>query len=360
VRKRREKRLIYQNVVCMALIAVLVLSSFAFTVDPNMASDSELLDADSILIQHGLPLEILPTLTLKEKLEWASAILEDPDSVSITNTFMETDNLAEIELFLETPEEDLIEMGAEPDAIARTKASLDEIEQKPEELLAQELDISITEAKYLKKAIEKGKSKRRNNGESRNKESNRKKDMSVNASAPIAASKLSYSQIVGKVTTPGVTQLRYMVTMSYNWITPYFVRLYSDKICLAWGGGFVSEVIMAEARYHIQSTEWSWMPGINTLAGSRNMSVFRPVANAGIEFTFPQTISFWSITSTKTGSASVRLTKDNKFNNNEVEVLSQYLHRTLNWGVTISWTAPGFTPGGAWNESAQRRTKVRD
>ncbi len=83
-----------------------------------------------------------------------------------------------------TSDEDLIAMGADPDAIKTAREEIDDLSKKTEEQIAEDNDISLTETKYFKKSIKKGQSRRKNKNDNNKKISN-----PVTASGSISTSK---------------------------------------------------------------------------------------------------------------------------------------------------------------------------
>ncbi len=108
------------------------------------------------LFKKGYFLKNIEVFPETEKKELASALNKDPNTVDIKTSVLETDNLAEIESFMSATDEELISMGANPSKIETTRRELEDLYTKNTEQLAKEKNISATEAKFFKKAIEKG------------------------------------------------------------------------------------------------------------------------------------------------------------------------------------------------------------
>ncbi|MDE5974755.1 MAG: hypothetical protein K2G73_08820 [Eubacterium sp.] len=327
-----------------ALLIVISGNSFAFAAD-----NIQLTNDDMLLVNYGYPEESIDALSLEQRKELVKALNDNPDNVKIETSVLELDNLAEIESFMGTSDDVLVEMGADLSAIISNRYELNEISKQTDVEIAAERDISLTEAKYLKKSIEKGRSED-------NSYDCKDKDNAITASGSISSSKLTYTQLYSNKSTS--TAPSYNVTLTYNWISPYTLTIFTDEIVTAWGGNLNSSNISAKASYYYdRGTKWDTY-------FKQNAMTINETVNKGIEFKFPQSIAGLSTqVRTKTGSATFNIYQT-KMQGYDTKILSQYCHRVLSVGsasIGISASGPsvGISVGGAWDTSPQRSTTIR-
>lgn len=337
----------------ISILVAIICSLVVFISGSNIifaADNSQLLSNDLILIENGFPKENIGALSEEHKRELVKYLNDNPNNVDIQTSVLEIDNLMEIESFMGFSDEELIGMGANSYDIASAREELYKISKQTEEQIAKEKNISLTEAKYLKRAIVKGKNK---DGKDVYKENN-----SINASGSISASKLTYSQAYANHST--ATAPSYWVVLTYTWNSPYTLTIFTDEVVAAWGGNLNTKNVSGYASYYNENGS-NW--------GSYNqqkLMTTSETANAGIEFKFAQSVSLPSATSnrikTKTGSIGFELYQTKK-QGYDTKLLSQYCHRVISIGnASIGISAKGATVsisiGGAWDSSPQKSSII--
>jgi len=318
------------------------------------ASQDEI-NEEQVLLDYGVSEKIIESLSELEKQEFAEELLmENPDFVDVQSSVLEIDNLAEIEEFMSQSDEDWIEVGADPEAVATTREDLNELYDMTDEELSKEKDISMTEARFLRKAVEKGK-------ENRKKQNVPRKEMKnpVTASGSISSSKLTYTQSVSGSSTGAPS---YKVNLSYNWNSEYVISIFSDKIIAEWGGSLTTKGFSTAAHYYTGGIGKKLGKWFAQKSMSRTES-----PNRNIQFTFPQSVKTPSIhmadAKTDNGKASFtlyqtkRAGKDTKF-------VSRFGHRIISVksaGISFSsgGVSGGLSFGGAWDQTPQKVTTIK-
>ncbi|MFT3952291.1 MAG: hypothetical protein QM689_10190 [Oscillospiraceae bacterium] len=334
-------------------IVTLLMFSFATTA---FATEDALDASEDILVENGLPEENLDNLSDSVKEGLIEQMTNDPDSVDIVSTVSDVDNLSEIENFLASSDEDLISMGANPSAITSSRKDLEVLSQKTDEQIAAEKGVSITEARYLLKAIKKG-NERSKSGIIKSKNTNNV----VTASGSISSSEMKYSQIISDYSTN--SQPYYGVILTYTWNSVYALAAFDDVIVSAWGGNLNTKSIVSLVDYH----RWNYLSFTWSKFYKSTETSVEETPNAGIEFKFPQSLSAPSIFSespkTKCGTVAFRLYQT-KRQGYDTKVISTYCHRVISVssasiGIDSSGAASvSLSIGGAWDKTSQKSTTI--
>ncbi len=310
-------------------------------------------DLKKALFKKGYSLENIEVFPETEKKELASALNKDPNAVDIKTSVLETDNLAEIESFMSATDEELISMGANPSKIETTRRELEDLYTKNTEQLAKEKNISVTEAKFFKKAIEKGLNAKHQN--------KNRKDIKnpVTASGSISSSTLTYTQAVTNKSS--TTKPEYSVSIQYVWKSVYALAVFNDKIVAAWGGGLNTKNISGRASY----CDWGPINGWATFNKYQYMTK-KETPQAGIEFTFPQSVypaaGKSNMSKTKAGYACFTLYQTKKQGYSS-KIVSNYCHRVISVssasiGINASGPSVSLSIGKAWDTSPQRASTI--
>lgn len=121
----------------MSLLVVFALI-FSFATVSVYAADEATVDSEAILVENGFSEDNIDALSETVKEELVQALEENPDAVDIKTTVLEIDNLAEVESFLSYTDQELIDMGADPDAVIAARRELEEESNKTEAQIAEE------------------------------------------------------------------------------------------------------------------------------------------------------------------------------------------------------------------------------
>lgn len=335
----------------MSLLVVFALI-FSFATVSVYAADEATVDSEAILVENGFSEDNIDALSETVKEELVQALEENPDAVDIKTTVLEIDNLAEVESFLSYTDQELIDMGADPDAVIAARRELEEESNKTEAQIAEAKNVSLAEAKYFKKAIDKGHSNYKNKSYK-----SKKSENPVTASGSISTTKLTYTQSVTNQSTS--TQPKYKVNFAYTWKTVYDLAVFTDEIVAGWGGNLNTQSISSTSSYYDWGSSWG------SFYKSQAMSKVE-TPNAGIEFKFPQALAYCNLWNnrpkTKTGSATFTLYQTKK-QGYDTKVISVYCHRVISLssasiGFSKSGPSIGLSIGGAWDQSPQKATTI--
>ncbi len=333
------------NILAILMGLALILSSGTITAFANEIKSND----NKILIENGFPSEHIDVLSTNQKQELVDELKNNPTNVTITTSILEVDNLVEVENFLKCTDEELVNMGMDLDSVIETRKELNGLNKKSPEQISKEKNVSLAEATYYKKAIEKGLSGEIN-------QTYKETTNPVTASGSISSSKLSYSQTV---TRKSPELPNYSVFLSYTWASPFTVIGFNDEIVVAWGGGLNTKNESGSSRYYNCGTSWGSYYETNDMTKK-----YTP--NAGLEFIFPQsvttpqTISNGSRALAKTGGASFILYQTKK-EGKETKIISHYCHRVIKVGTSIGIsTSPSLSIniGSAWDKTNQASNNI--
>lgn len=243
-------------------------------------------------------------------------------------------------------------MGGDLESIVNTRKELIASTNKSVEQISQEKDVSLTEAKYYKKAIEKGLSDVTN-------ETYKKTNNLVTASGSISTSKLKYEQKV----TPKSTKLpNYQVKLSFIWDSPFTLIRFTDEVVVAWGGGLNTKNETYLVNYYNCGSKWTTKYKTNKMSK-------KTTPNTGIEFSFPQAVATpQTITNNthalaKSGEIEFVLYQTKK-EGKDTKIVSRYCHRVISVGsasIGISASGPNvsISIGGAWDTSPEKDNIIK-
>lgn len=337
-----------KKTVCVVL-ALIMIFSLSITA---LASEDTLSEYIPILVAYGYTEETAEALPADIQERLAKKLLEDPDSVDIATLTLETDLLSEIEAFFLFSEEELIDMGADPDAVKRTKVELLSYYSMSNSELAKTLGIDTVEAALIKEAICSGQIHAGN-------KDYRNKKTGVSASGSITTSEMTYTQTAENNSTP--TAPSYDVSITYAWKEVYSLAVFDDKIVAAWGGGLNSKNISSCARYY----NWSTVGGsFGSYYTYKTMNKTETVQSA-LEFEFPQSVNNPNVINmpkTKSGYVNFTLYQTQK-QGYDTKVLSNYCHKVISVGggsisVDVSGPSVGLEIGYGYDTNVQYESTI--
>ncbi|WP_339195870.1 hypothetical protein MKY27_13985 [Solibacillus sp. FSL R5-0449] len=319
-----------------SLVAALVLSVSL----PVGAANVSIENVNNTLVEKGLDKSIVELMPISEKDEIYKALIENPDNVQITHSFMNVDNLAQIEYFTNTDDQELLKTGITNEDIKSIRKSLKKLEDFTFDELNKKKEISNFEYKLLQKALTKNPNYK-----------NQKvpKNNEVTSSGQISSSKLAFDMVV---TNKTASYPLYSVYMYYNWSSPYFTDIFNDKIGVVWSGDFNTQKITTNADYYKASYELSKYYDKH---GSYNLEVSQ-TPNTGIVFSTPQSKSVGTAQN-KFGTMNFEIYKNSKSNESK-KIVSQYAHAiTAIGGVSLS-IPPSVDIGVGYDSSPQRAANI--
>lgn len=317
----------------LKISSTIIASILMLSVCSNSMAANPYNDHISIMRQYGYTSETAAALPVEDQQEVVDELLKNPGKVDICTMTLEVDTLSEIESFFSYTDEEMIAMGADASKLEETREELEALNDMSDKELAEELKITTTESKLFHRAVQKGKNnKKRGNYHG--------KKSGVNASGSITSSEMSYTQNVTDNSTS--TKPNYSVKLSYTWKQVYWLACFNDTIVAAWGGGLNTKGISSSAKYN----KYFIVGGsFGSYVMSESMSK-EQVAQAGIKFTFPQSIQVVpnndeSVLKTEKGYAKFTLYQTKK-QGYDTKLLSNYCHKVISLaGATIGINATG-------------------
>lgn len=326
----------------LSVVFILGLTSSLLANTTFAKDNNELSDVDQLLEQSGFDSETLVGMSYKDKKDIADAIRKDPDSVEISNTILNVDNLSTFEYFTNTEENELVKDGFNDDEIKEIKRKLNFIDSLSEGEMEKQYSLSSSEYKMIKQSLKK------NPNYKPKKDFGEKK---VTTSGNIATTKMSFS--MSKVNKSTTTAPSYNMTVTYNWLSPYFMDIFSDNIGVSWGGGLNSKNISSTANYY----SGNWYTGKYSTFKYNTSWSKQETPNKGIVFSTPQSRAV-ATQQNKTGTIKFTLYQT-KFKGYDTKVLAQFAHKTLAVNnITISGS-PSITIGTGFDKSAQKSSTIR-
>lgn len=310
---------------------------FAADAAPIQATEQ---NADSILLAHGFNEDDVDLIEMDKKIEIASALLINPDLVQKSASVSEIDELTDIERFVNTSEETLLESGMKQEDIDSANNLIQNWKASSDEELMERYDRDQVEIKMLRMACEPT-------------EDYTDKEVTstpVTSSGSISSSKLYFSTTATKQKFCG--RVRYRVVNTFKWKSLPFVDFLTDEIVNAWGGSMWTSNYSSKLVYAYGDIN---VPGVKTKTYTAHYEE-GPI-NAGFRFWTHQAqgdlITGLNYHQLWKGSASLLLTTNGNCKNKDTKILAQYGHHTIGWsGVSIS-KSPSISFGTGWDYSDQ-------
>jgi hypothetical protein len=251
---------------------------------------------------------------------------------------MIVDNLEQIENFMAASDEELIEMGADVDQIEPERKKLEAWYSKTNEELASILEIDVTESKYVRKSIERGKERAANNIQS---DKSEKSGQLVTASGNLSRAMLSFSWSLTD-TSYYLFPVEYRINISYNWNGYYQNNTFTDRIMVGWSHGLVPNGASGIAQYWNVDTGWITQPRFLNWYDNRTMTHGSTSAAGGYQFNIPQQISNNNALKpnprNKQGSTTLRIAQRSK-QNMDAQIIAKYYHKVIAVN-SVSFTIP--------------------
>lgn len=332
------------------LLTVMGVTNFySITANADTLDDYKL----NLLVQHGYTVGTAEALPEEAKNEIYESLLNNPNSVDITTTFLEVDALSEIEAFLSHTDEELIDIGLDQSDIDENNAQINTMINMTDKELKENYKYNDVEIKLLKKSVENGKKIRNNEIKVPS-----KNDTSVNASGTIAASKLAFTQNVTD-NTPGKAP-NYRVQNSFDWATPTLIGGLSDSVVIAWGGGLNLDTnsALGNSKYYVPNgagTAWS----VENPNPTKTIPMtYVQKIQEGITYTFKQN----DTGKVRNGYASTTIYQT-KYQGYDTNVVSIYAHKTISVGanitISVSNTNASITPNFAYDSTPQKSKAIK-
>ncbi len=320
-----------KKLICVILSFILSLS---FIMPANASSSSEYLD--ELLIDAGLPEMAMDMLNIEEKEMYYEMYLENGQQFEVPVSYLETDNLETLNMISTMTFDDLVETGADPQAIEESFKIVERIKNSSIKDLIKFFGISNFEAELIKKATELQKS--------------RTKKADVTSAGTISSSKLGVSIL--PLVSLSSSNPKYQGIVIFSWTTPPLTALYNDSLYLAWNGNMVfSPINSSTSRTYVEYRS------VNTLVssyGSQSKTITPEYveisANSSGQYYFGAAYPRSSSTNDWAnrvygGRMTFQIYQTSTKKGTTGTIIANYLHRTLSSsvnasinGVTISYS----------------------
>ncbi|WP_088840626.1 hypothetical protein [Listeria sp. ILCC797] len=323
------------SAILLTIIVSLGMSNTVYATSPDSSN------AKQILINFGYNPDVVDSLEETEINNYASTILENPDSIEIENGNVTTDNIEFIEEFLTTPEADLMASGIDETEIEEVHNELEELKEMSKE----ELHVSNVEYAVLQEAL---------NSTPDNAPDEIAAEDTVTSSGAISTSTMSFSLTVVNKSTK--TQPIYDVSNSFTWKKSFLMFGNSDKIGMAWSGNLNNRYNSSNLTYSIRDARTGgWFN--NTLKKQTASTTTNP--NKGLIFSFSQSKnksgSFWRV---KSGTVKTQLFQTKKKGVSQ-KLATQYAHAKAGAsGISISTGGVGVNIGTKYDKSSEQSKNI--
>lgn len=287
------------------------------------------------LMRKGYPEEVLDNYNEKELKLVADSIKRKNGKNTIEWSMLEVDNLEELQEVVNTPNDKLKKYGMSDRDIASARKEVIVLRNKSDSYLKKQYDLTDVEVRYLRRALTENKKYHR-------KDINKKAQLS----GTISSSKLSFSMLK---TVNSSKKPNYTIKVSYNWLNPYYLEAFSDKIAVAWGGGLNVKSIDSNAKYYkIKGLAPNYK--YNGYKTSKDWS-YTERPQKGVVFTAKQSTNN-GLTTTRMKSGYVKFTLyQDKFKGYSTNCVAQYGHKQIGIGnVNISAT-PSVSITGSYDRT---------
>lgn len=342
------KRKILSLVIAVCVLtSIMSVTAFASEADNQipLVSNVENSEMTSVLADIGVPSAIIDTMPLEDATNLIQAYEDDPASVSISSTVMEVDVLSELETFVNSSHDELINMGLTDEDIKKTDEKIQSYREMSDEELSKELGADDVGTKLFKDAITPD-----DNYEVKNSE------MDVSASGTVSSAKLTYTQSCTSYNTPNSVKYYVGIYFAWNEVPEGITPSWNDNIVTAWGGNLTQSVNHKYTQYYNVNTD-NITPAWSTYNQTGIHIYTETTVNAGGYYTWPQYYAYDGGTG-KFGSVGFYISQ-NANNGLTTKVVSQFAHRALQLGSTsISTSGLTLEIGGGYDKSVQQENII--
>lgn len=303
-------------------------------------------NAINLLVSKGYSYDTATSLDDSDLKELYFDILSGKD-VTVSSCTLEVDNFKAIEDILSYDENELMEAGLSKENIEIARNEIQGLFSMSDSKLQENLGMSRSEVKILREIQNKSSSNASNILNEQ-----KKITTPVDATGGISTAKMSYSMAV--TDNSSATKPNYKVKCTFNWKEVFVVGAWDDYIAVAWGGGMNSKNESGTVNYYkIVNSGWG------TKYESKAMSK-AAVPNKGYKFYFGKSYYYSGNNAVKSKSGTANITVyQTKKNGLDTKIISQYGHRTVKAGSSISISnTPTISFGAAYDKSDQKSKNV--
>ena len=314
------KRKLCQRIFILVLSLTIIFSN----IQVIYAQDS----IDQLLLDANFPQEIIDTMdnVCKEKL--VLQYLSNKENYKASNSYLEIDNLEEINYIANMSDEDFENSNLSADEILLCKKQVRELRTSSKENIMSTYNVDSYAAKLIKAAADTPRN-------------SKAKTNDVKASGSISTSKLTIS--MGYAMELSSEYPDYLLMVLFSWSSPPFVNFDDDAVAVAWGGNLVLEE--KESLISYKSVN-AFVTSYTKKASSSKENVARYSEidiNTGGAFYFPSYDASMHMfdrynNRIKSGRIEFRLYQTEKKGNTTTKVIANYCHKALGFGdISVSY-----------------------
>lgn len=211
------------------LLAISILLSCSLCVSAQSSNEMTAEKAEKILLGFDLDQEYVLTMDANEKINFAKSLLDNPESLEVSESISHIDEIAAAEQIVNSTDEELIALGATKEEIRSMRQVITNLKDKSDEQLKKEFDKTSEQVKLLRMAIEPN-------------EDYYQKELTgtvVSTSGDISTSQLYFS-ISKYNNSTNANPVSSRVTTYFRWDkSPWFYL--DDDIAISWGGNLNSK-----------------------------------------------------------------------------------------------------------------------
>ena len=192
-------------------------------------------NANSILSDFGYEEAFIVDLMEEEKINLATAILQNPDNVQVVQTVNHIDEISALEYIVNTTDEELTNQGMDQTELSYIRDNIENLRSMSDEQLKEKYKRNDEQVKLLRMALNE-------NDNYYNKEIT---GTAVTSSGSITVSEMDFSLTKYDNRSSTCKPVSYRVLIHFNWnVIPLFAM--RDEIGLSWGGNLNSMDISRE------------------------------------------------------------------------------------------------------------------
>ncbi len=297
-------------------------------------------EQESILLEIGIPENIIAVMPQEDIDELISKYIDNPDSVQVSSGTMEIDVLAEMRNVVDSKDSELLDLGYSTESIKQARDIIDTYNETTDEELL-DSGLSQNEVDYLRYAL------------------NPNREDVVKPRGVISTAKLTLTQTVTDYSSSD--HPNYFVSVYFNWDSPYYNVTYNDKLAIAWGGGLNQEQSQQSVQYYNINNLSS---AFTDYVGVTSPTYFEHSINAIGVYEFPQSYSKVSLGKSgivKQGHVRYQIYQ-NRYTNTDTKVTATYGHQILavTSGIQVSGSgaAPIVTFGTGYDYATISRPNI--
>ena len=298
-----------------------VLPTAAFALESSTINVPKENTYDELLLEMGFPKEIVKVIPNEDAEDLTDTYLQDPELVEISTSTLEVNVLAEMNMFVNKTDAELLELGYSVSQIEQGKSIISMYNStSDEELLTSGL--SQDDVDFLRNALDPN-------------------TENISPQGNIPKAQLTFTQSVTDHSSEK-NGVHLSVYVYFTWETPYYWTDFNDKVVVSWGGNLQQTSASNQVNYYVSNLNY-------TEYGNECVAVVvpqytEPAINAMGIYEFPQKqVQPIDVGIIRTGRIAYNLWQS-QYTNTRSKVIAYYLHQILVLTGEIAFTGNSVTP----------------